>query len=142
MNGDARDARQDAISNSGSMTAMVRRVRLQPQKEEKTYPVLLRVKTSAMAGAGTSAAVFVSLYGTTGDALKQVRSTNTKPKPKPQPPTPNRNAQPVRAAAAAAAHAGRAAQVLAWQRRRVPHTQVRGRGGGGRVVVPACCLPL
>ena len=84
------------------MTAMVRRVRLQPQKEEKTYPVLLRVKTSAMAGAGTSAAVFVSLYGTTGDALKQVRSTNTKRQtpnakrqtPNPQTPTPTPNPQP------------------------------------------------
>jgi hypothetical protein len=43
----------------------------QVPKDEKTYPVLLRVRTSAAAGSGTTAAVFVSLYGTTGETLKQ-----------------------------------------------------------------------
>ena len=76
---------------------MVRRVRPQPKEEEKTYPVLLRIKTSALEGAGTSAAVFVSLHGTTGEALKQVLRQNPKPQtpnpkpqtPKPKPQTPN-----------------------------------------------------
>ncbi len=52
---------------------MVRRVREQAKREEKTYPVLVRIKTSDVAGAGTSAAAFISLYGTEGQALKQVR---------------------------------------------------------------------
>ena len=41
--------------------------------DAKTFPVLVRVRTSSIAGAGTSAAVFISLYGTTGEALKQVK---------------------------------------------------------------------
>jgi hypothetical protein len=60
---------------------MIRRVRPEVKKEEKTYPVLLRVRTSAINGAGTSAAVFVSLYGTTGEALKQVNDTKEQESP-------------------------------------------------------------
>lgn len=63
---------QDALANSGTVTPMIRRVRADVAADAKTFPVLVRVKTSSVAGAGTSAAVFVSLYGTTGEALKQV----------------------------------------------------------------------
>jgi hypothetical protein len=63
---------QDTISNSTTITPMIRRNRPEAAAAAKAYPVLLRVKTSAVRGAGTSAAVYVSLYGTTGTALKQV----------------------------------------------------------------------
>ncbi len=70
---------QDALSNSGNVAAMVRRVRPEAKKDEKAYPVLVRVRTSALSGAGTTAAAFVSLYGTTGEALKQVSCVKHQP---------------------------------------------------------------
>ncbi len=63
---------QDALSNSGNVAAMIRRVRPSAPQDEKAYPVLVRVRTSALSGAGTTAHAFISLYGTTGEALKQV----------------------------------------------------------------------
>jgi hypothetical protein len=71
------DSPQDAISNAGALSPMVRRVH-QPASDDKAYPVLVRVRTSVVKDAGTSAAVFISLYGTTGTALKQVSVQDSK----------------------------------------------------------------
>ena len=103
---------------------MVRRVRPEAAKDAHTYPVLVRVRTSTVAGAGTSAAVFVSLFGTTGQALKQVSPQYSKPCVLHLQPISILAVDPPLPAAAAAAHAGFAPKVLPWQRRRLPGQQV------------------
>ena len=55
---------------------MVRRALPASADNKKAYSVLVRVRTSAAKDAGTSAAVFISLFGTTGAALKQVSVQN------------------------------------------------------------------